>query len=167
MRTLIASLAFLACLVAGCATTPEETTSQTSFLADGVVAAEIVDKPSSERYEIRPGEQFFSEVPRRENVRPAYPTQLLVERLGPISVTARIVVNASGEVEKAEIVESSAAIPQFSESVLAAVKTWTFLPLKRVVGNKLEPLPFTQDYKFTFKQENGRAVVVQGSPRDS
>ncbi len=26
----------------------------------------------------------------------------------------------------------------------------------------VEPLPFTQDYRFVFRQRNGRAVVEQG-----
>ena len=80
-----------------------------------------------------------------------------------MSIVARLIVNEAGTVETAEIIESSTPLPEFSESVLVAVRTWTFVPLKRVIGNKLESLPFTQEYRFTFKQENGRAVVVQSS----
>ena len=167
MRNLIAPLALLACYTTGCATAPERKEQETAFISDGAVSAEIVDKPTNERYEILPGEQFFRELPKQENARPVYPASLLAKQLEPVSIIARIVVNGTGAVESAEIVESSTAIPDFSESVLVAVKTWTFIPLKRVTGSKIEPLPFTQDYKFTFKQENGRAVVLQGSSRDS
>jgi len=49
--------------------------------------------------------------------------------------------------------------PAFREAVLSAVGRWTFIPLKRVTGDKVERLPFTQDYRFTFRQVDGRAVV--------
>lgn len=167
MSKIVASFALFTCFVTGCTSTPENQITKNAFMADGAVSAEIVYKPTSERYEVRPGEQFVRELPKRENARPDYPASLLAKQLYPVSVIARIVVNAAGEVEKARIVESSATIPEFSESVLAAVRTWTFIPLKRVIGREIEPLPFTQEYRFTFKQENGRAVVIQGSPDDS
>ena len=154
----------MAVCATSCSTASKKDKSQeTRFAADGSVSAEIVDEPSNERYEIRAGEQFFRELPKRENAKPVYPAQHLEKQLKPISVVARIIVKETGSIDKAEIVDSSTDLPEFSESVLAAVRTWTFIPLKRVVGNKLELLPFTQAYRFTFKQENGRAVVVQGS----
>lgn len=149
-------------LAAGCASTP--TPPVTAFAADGAVATAIVEPPDARHYEVQPGEQFFRELPRRENRAPVYPPALLDRRLGPVSVVARIVVGASGDVERAAVVDADAADPAFAEAVLAAVRTWTFIPLKRIVGNRMEPLPFTQDYRFTFTQENGRAVVVQGAP---
>lgn len=169
MRHLLAPVALLACMTASCASAPPErqASSTTTFTADGVVAAEVVDTPSDQRYVMQPGEQFLREIPKRENARPLYPAALLAAQLDPVSVIARLVVNSSGQVERAEIVESTTEIAEFSESVLVAVRTWTFIPLQRVHGSKLEALPFTQDYRFTFRQENGRAVVVQGSSRDS
>lgn len=157
-----AALALLAaCLMASCASAPPPATT---FAADGAVATAIVEPPDARHYEVQPGEQFFRELPRRENVAPVYPPALLDRRLGPVSVVARIVVGASGDVERAAVVDADAADPAFAEAVLAAVRTWTFIPLKRIVDNRMEPLPFTQDYRFTFTQENGRAVVVQGAP---
>jgi TonB family protein len=167
MRKFIAPFAFFACYTAGCASAPEKKEQETSFIFDGAVSADIVDEPTNERYKVLPGEKFFRELPRGENARPVYPASLLAKQLEPVSIIARIVVNGTGEVERAEIVESSTPIPEFSESVLVALRTWTFIPLMRVTGSKFEPLPFTQDYKFTFTQENGRAIVVQGSSRDS
>lgn len=163
MTRILALFVFLTVSATSCSTVPQAESRETGFLADGAVSAEIVDKPSHERYEVRAGEQFFRELPKRENARPVYPPPLLAKRLDAVSIVARLIVNEAGTVEKAEIIESSTPLPEFSESVLGAVRTWTFIPLKRVVGNKLEPLPFTQEYRFTFKQENGRAIVVQGS----
>jgi TonB family protein len=167
MRNFFALLTILFCMASGCASSPEKQSQESAFIADGAVSSEIVDTPGNERYEIRAGEQFFGEIPKRENARPTYPAALLAKQLDPVSVVARLVVSKSGEVERAEIIESTSTTADFSESVLVAVRTWTFIPLKRVVGSKIEPLPFTQDYKFTFKQENGRAVVVQGTSHDS
>ncbi len=164
MTQLVLLLSLTAIGAASCSTTSKkERTQEVGFGADGSVSAEIVDKPSNERYEIRAGEQYFRELPKRENAKPVYPGHLLEKKLEPVSVVARLIVNGTGTVEKAEIVDSSSDLSEFSESVLTAVRTWTFIPLKRVVGSKLEPLPFTQEYRFTFRQENGRAVVVQGS----
>ena len=64
-------------------------------------------------------------------------------------VDARIIGNAGGE-------------PAFADAVVVAVRGWTFFPLKRVTGRVVEPLPFTQDYRFVFRQLNGRAVVEWG-----
>ena len=164
MTKLFSLLILTAIGATSCSTTSKkDKTQEVGFVADGSVSAEIVDKPSNERYEIRAGEQFFRELPKRENAKPIYPGHLLEKKLEPVSVVARLIVNETGAVETAEIVDSSSGLPEFSESVLTAVRSWTFIPLKRVVGSKLEPLPFTQEYRFTFKQENGRAVVVQGS----
>ena len=167
MKLKIALFTIFLMLTMGCSSVPKKTANSSAFAADGTVTAEIVDKPTNERYEALPGESFVRELPKSENVRPTYPSSLLAKQLEPVSVIARIIVNGAGDVEAAEIVESSSPAPEFSESVLAAVKTWTFIPLMRVTGNRKEPLPFMQDYRFTFKQINGRAIVIQGSPPDS
>ena len=90
-----------------------------------------------------------------------------MERLEPVEVIVRIVVSKSGFVDNAEVVDPRPSHAEFSDSVLHAVRTWSFIPLQRVTGNKIEPLPFTQDYKFIFKQVNGRAEVTQGSAPES
>lgn len=151
----------------GCATPSQHRSEKIVLTTHGAVSSEVVDKAKDERYQIHPGEQFFQEMPSQDNIQPSYPENLLSKQLQPVSVIARLVVRASGEVERAEIIESSAPDAEFSEAVLVAVRTWTFVPLTRVVGNKSEPLPFTQDYRFTFKQENGRAIVVQDNVDDS
>ena len=167
MIKIIAPFAICVCLANGCTSAPQKTSQSTRYSADGAVSAEIVDQPSQQRYEILPGEAYFRELPKRENAQPVYPENLLARQLHPVTVVARLIVNSAGVVEKANIVDPLPDQPEFSQAVLSAVQGWTFIPLMRVIGNKLEPLPFTQDYKFTFKQINGRAVVVQGSPQES
>ncbi len=53
----------------------------------------------------------------------------------------------------------------FAEAALSAVRGWIFAPLMQVTGDKAEPLPFSQDYRFTFRQVDGRAVVDSGGTR--
>jgi hypothetical protein len=43
------------------------------------------------------------------------------------------------------------------------VHVWKFIPLERVTGDRIEALPFTIEYRFVFRQVNGRAVVESGN----
>lgn len=162
--TATALFAYVVCIASGCTSTPKKE-SRVGYSSDGSVSAEIVAKPRGEQYEPLPGETYFREVPQPENVHPTYPRELLDKQLEPVDVVVRLIVSDLGTVEKADIVPPAPSYPEFSQAVLTAVKTWTFVPLKRATANKIESLPFTQEYKITFKQVNGRAVVVQGSVR--
>ena len=95
-------------------------------------------------------------------IRDRYPPELLAKNLDPIEVIARVVVNETGSVQIATLVGSTSQETAFSDGALAAVRTWTFVPLQRVEGLNAEAIPFTQDYRFTFKQVNGRAIVESG-----
>ena len=77
-------------------------------------------------------------------------------------LVVRIVVDETGAVARAELVDGSSGEAAFAEAVLSAVRGWAFIPLKRITGARVERLPFTQDYRFTFRQVNGRAVVEFG-----
>ena len=152
--------------MAGCASQAHKAELREGYAADGAVSAEIVDRPETSRYQPVPGSTYSSPLPIRENAKPDYPPGLLVQRLPEAAVVVRIIVSGAGVVERAEVIENTSEQQAFGDAVLSAVRTWTFRPLRRVTGDKIEPLPFTQDYRFTFKQVNGRAVVesagVQG-----
>ena len=79
-----------------------------------------------------------------------------------MTVVVRLIVDGAGKVADARVIENAGGAPAFGEAVLVAVRGWTFFPLKRVTGRVVEPLPFTQDYRFVFRQVNGRAVVELG-----
>lgn len=134
----------------------------TSYISSGAVKAEIVAVPESSRYQPSPGVSFVSPEPAPPNAVPSYPPSLLIKRLEPVEVIARVVVNEKGSVDTATVIHNSSQEPAFADATLAAVKTWTFSPLKRVQGLVVDPLPFTQEYRFTFKQVDGRAVVYSG-----
>lgn len=71
-------------------------------------------------------------------------------------------VDDTGAVARAEVLENASGEPAFADAVLSAVRGWTFVPLLRVSGEQVEPLPFSQDYRFTFRQLGGRPVVEGG-----
>lgn len=149
----------LALLVAGCATQPAPEVARQGYAADGAVSAEIVDvADDGARYQPMPGSSYLNPLPQRANAVPVYPPLLLDRRLSPVEVVAQLIVDGAGKVETARIVRN-AGDAAFADAVLAAVRGWTFFPLQRVTGTKVEPLSFTQDYRFRFRQENGRAVV--------
>lgn len=150
-------------LLAGCATQSPMTAPGMAYAADGAVSAEIVDAADEDaRYQPVPGSSYLSPLPQRANAKPEYPMELLDRRLPPATVVVRLIVDGAGKVADARIVENDGGEAAFAEAVLVAVRTWTFFPLKRVTGRQVEALPFTQDYRFTFRQVNGRAVVEAG-----
>lgn len=150
-------------LAAGCASSPRAPEPREGYAADGAVSAEIVDAADEDaRYQPVPGSSYLSPLPMRENAKPEYPPALLDRRLPPATLVVRLIVDGAGKVADACIVENGGGEAAFADAVLAAVRGWTFFPLKRVTGRQVEPLPFTQDYRFTFRQINGRAVVEAG-----
>ena len=153
----------LLCAFAGCASQPPAPPPRDGYAADGAVSAEIVDTADADaRYQPMPGSSYLNPLPVRENAKPEYPSALLDRRLPPAEVVVRLIVDGAGKVADARIVANAGAEPAFAEAVLVAVRGWTFFPLKRVTGRVVEPLPFTQDYRFVFRQLNGRAVVELG-----
>ena len=158
-----ASVVVLLSAVAGCASQPAAPPPREGYAADGAVSAEIVETADADaRYQPMPGSSYLSPLPVRGNAKPEYPPALLDRRLPPAEVVVRLIVDGAGKVADARIMENAGGEPAFAEAVLVAVRGWTFFPLKRVTGRVVEPLPFTQDYRFVFRQVNGRAVVELG-----
>ena len=158
-----ASVVVLLSAVAGCASPPAAPPPREGYAADGAVSAEIVETiDAGARYQPMPGSSYLSPLPVRGNAKPEYPPALLDRRLPPAEVVVRLIVDGAGKVADARIMENAGGEPAFAEAVLVAVRGWTFFPLKRVTGRVVEPLPFTQEYRFVFRQVNGRAVVELG-----
>lgn len=156
-------LAACGSVLPGCSSVAHEDLHRTAYAADGAVSAEVVDAPVDMRYQAVPGSTYFSPLPIRENAKPEYPASLLARRLPPATIVVRLIVDGAGAVERASVVAATSDEQSFADAVLSAVKAWTFIPLKRVTGDRIERLPFTQDYRFTFRQVNGRAIVEDGS----
>ena len=168
MRTTL--IVFWSCILASCASKPGKETIEpigetTSYSSNGDVKAEIVVAPERFRYQVTPGVSYVSPEPAAPNAVPIYPPFLLAKRLDPIEVIVRVIVNGAGSVETVTVMHNSSQEQAFSDETLAAVKGWTFSPLKRIEGLLAQPIPFSQEYRFTFKQVNGRAVVSSGVGR--
>jgi TonB family protein len=166
--TLAASALIATGVVGGCATkrAPDNTTPVgqiNSYASNGDVKAEVIDAPERARYKATKGVTFINPEPWEKNAVPIYPPALLVKRLDPVEVVVRVIVNTTGSVDSATIANNSSQEQAFAEETLAAVKRWAFSPLQRVEGASIQPLPFSQEYRFTFKQIDGRAVVSSGS----
>ena len=160
VRRLLQLPAVLAIASTGCATTDIPSHTRMAYAASGAVSADIVDVASTQRYQAVPGRSYVHPVPRRANASPEYPRALLDRRLPPVEVVVRIVVDGTGSVARAAVIGGGGGDEAaFAEAALSAVRGWIFAPLMQVTGDKAEPLPFSQDYRFTFRQVDGRAVV--------
>ena len=144
----------------GCASHPPPLATPTvGYSANGSVSADIQEADAAARYQPVPGSDYLSPVANPANASPVYPAGLLTQRLPPVQVVVRLIVDATGGVIDARIAADKGGEPPFAEAVLVAVRGWRFTPLQRVTGTRLEALPFTEDYRFTFRQVNGHAVV--------
>jgi TonB family protein len=166
--TLVASILLAAWAVGGCASkraldnaTPAS--QITSYASNGDVKAEVIEAPERARYKATKGVTFISPEPWEKNAVPKYPPGLLIKRLDPVEVVVRVIVNTVGSVDSATIANNSSEEQAFAEETLAAVKRWAFSPLQRIEGSSVQPLPFSQEYRFIFRQVDGRAVVTSGS----
>jgi len=167
--------AMLAVLFAGCATKkPVEPADPRS--GDVAVRALRADAEDSYR-QPQPGEDYFYPYALPENTAPQYPAQLLGQRLPPVVVRVRLIVDEGGGVAGVSRLDpESTGDPAFFVSVQEAARTWQFSPLvkkerapgrtelvihgvKEIFSGKATALPFHQDYEFTFTQRDGKGFV--------
>ena len=135
-------LVALSGLLAGCVSQLVAEPAREGYAADGAVNAEMVEQPDAARYQPVQGSAYLSPQPIRENARPEYPAGLLEQELPSVTLVARMVVSGAGALARAEVIERSHDQPAFEDAVVAAIRTWVFIP-----------------------QTNGRAVVEAGETR--
>jgi hypothetical protein len=145
----------------------------------GQVTGGLIAAPASERYIAEEGAHYEQPLGSPDNSLPTYPSDLLSQRLPPVSVQVRVVVNELGKVTS--VIGSEPASPgrlPFVESVRSTLQHWKFTQLVKVIpgdtytalpdGNgsqfiypgKATALPFHQDYRFIFSQKDGKANVT-------
>ncbi|MCR6702748.1 MAG: hypothetical protein NVV68_17075 [Dokdonella sp.] len=122
--------------------------------------------------------------PSPGNALPVYPSDLLAQRLAPRIVRVRLIVDAQGRVAEVRSLDPEAPGDAFLAAVRAACAGWRFSPLtetrtveqrRRLPDGDVEieylpqsrPLPFHLDYRFAFRQIDGRAVVDAGAAADA
>jgi len=145
----------------------------------GQVTGGLIAAPLSERYIAEKGAYYEQPIGSPDNALPAYPPDLLSQRLPPVSVQVRVVVDNLGKVTS--ITSSEQPNPgqlPFVESVRSALQGWKFTQLVKVIPGddytalpdgdgsqflypgKATALPFHQDYRFIFSQKDGKANVT-------
>ncbi|WCE06439.1 hypothetical protein [Pseudoxanthomonas sp. JBR18] len=181
----------VALLVAGCATrTPamqEDTATtrntnvdQRMLMPEGGQEGEAKIK----RYTLAPSEVFRMPEPTAAG-NPELPPDSPRQTLAPTTVCARVVLDAQGGVQRAELLDDRAdcaagAQPDNADLVqamLGKVRQWRFVPAavchfsadqppadpQRCDGaQSVEPVPVTLLYAFTFEVEQGRVHVERG-----
>jgi TonB family protein len=145
--------------VTGCKSAPKRTETRWVYSSEGNVSAQQLQAPAGQSYPNDPGTTYTVPYPAQGNAVPQYPAGLLSSRLPPVNVMVRLVVDGDGAVTEATVVDGEGVPPEFGQSVLTAVRGWRFAPLKRRRDDKVESLPFSQQYRFVFTQVNGRALV--------
>lgn len=146
----------------------------------GVLALEAA---AGDTYAVESNEQYDPPAPWDDNLPPIYPESLLAQRLPPVRVKVRMIVDEGGRVQGTTLLDDPGATdPAFFQSVQAALGRWTFMPLIRRTPATGETttlhyhgishqfagiataLPFHQDYEFTFTQRDGIGSVTTHAP---
>ena len=167
---------------AGCASQTTKTNPQVSSPNSGTVLGKVVEAAPSDHYNAETGSRFEQPSASPDNALPTYPAELLAQRLPPVSIQIRIVVDGEGRVsESMPITAATTENKPFVGSSVTAVKGWKFSPLIKVTPGggtttihddsgsmqtfegHAESLPFHQDYVFVFSQKGGRADVKSDS----
>lgn len=154
----------IACMVAACASKSPRELAHDDAPADGSVCAEPIAAPTDARYQAMPGVDFAHGTANEGNALPVYPVELLASRLPPVQVVVRLVVDADGVVDQASVIDNPGGHQAFADATLSAVRGWTFLPLRRIEDGQATRVPFTQDYRVTYRQRDGRGSVDPVTP---
>ncbi|HUD43179.1 MAG TPA: hypothetical protein VMR06_14405 [Dokdonella sp.] len=146
----------------------------------GEVDAQPIVAASADRYPVSEGATYAQPQPSAENALPVYPADLLAQRLALRIVRVRLIVDAQGRVAEVRALDPDAAGDAFLDAVRAACARWRFSPLtetraveerRRLPDGDVEieylprtrALPFHLDYRFAFRQVDGRPIVDAGT----
>jgi len=180
-------LPWLALLLAGCASTPPQYRDTRSDAVDqrllspstGAAAGAKIDS-----YAMQP-QQAFRMPLLHDNADPALPADTPRRILPPTTVCVRVIIDAQGRVMRTEPLldraecsaGGEAANADLLQAVDRAVLTWQYAPAaichyrgpapKRpgdcADAERIEPVPVTLNYAFTFQMERGQIRVERGS----
>lgn len=180
-------MAALACAVlAGCASTADTYQQVRSDAVDQRLlppAAGTAAGGKVERYTMQP-QQAFRMPLLHDNADPALPANTSRHGLPPTTVCVRVIIDAQGSVERSEALLdrpecSAGGDPANADLLLAvdqAVRGWRYVPAavchyrelapQRPAdcadAERIEPVPVTLNYAFTFRMERGQVRVQRG-----
>lgn len=142
----------------------------------GDVSYRALVDPAQARYVLEP-QQSFSKPEPVDHPAPAYPAELLPLHLPPQTFAAKVIVGADGRVAEVRMLAApgASASPHahaFVDAIRRAVMAWTYTPLRIVTWvdsdhgakvQRVEALPFSLDYAFTFAVKDGQPVVTNAA----
>lgn len=167
------SLALLAMLLAGCATTPQLAPPPPK----GDASWRMVVPPGTTRYQLAMGEVSSGGTPF-QRVTPIYPIDQLATCQPAQEVPAQLIVDAKGMVGEVRVADEDSAglnYRAFIAAVRAAALQWQFNPLtinrwaadadgnSHVVDSDTKP--FSLDYVFRFECHAGKSTVSAGAAK--
>ena len=163
---LCVSVALLASLLGGCA---HDSRSAPAASPVGATSYRSSAREDLVRYHLALGEVAVGATPLSHPA-PVYPPAMLATCPASLEIPARVIVNAQGSVSDVRIdAATSAADQPFADAVRTAVHDWRFQPLQierwaaAADGTTHEvdsdTRPFSLDYVFTFRCQQGRATV--------
>ena len=171
----------LALGLTACASTPKP---QADDPRSGAVGVRSIDKlmPSKDRMELADNETFQMPLAEANNAVPAYPAELLAQRLSPQTICLRVAIGADGKVMDSQPIDDAQAgcggvtalDPRFIAAARSAAAQWRFDPAFRCVypgpkpdeqgcmTGKEEPVAVSLAFSFVFEQKDGKGSVRVG-----
>jgi len=173
----------VATLLAGCAGT--QTVEQRSDAVDQRLLAPSSSgaATSGDSYRMQAGQAFRMPL-LQDNEDPALPADTPRRSLAPTTVCARVIIGADGQVQRTEPLLDRAecragadpANADLLQAVEAAALRWRYVPAAIchysgaaparpgdcADAARIEPVPVTLSYAFTFQMERGRIQVRRG-----
>ena len=156
--------------LAGCQAGASSSTKEQAPDKAGAVSYTIVPAASSGAYQLKHSEHAFGAQPIAHDA-PIYPASLVSQRLAPVSIHAKAVIDEQGHVTDVRDLDgaSTPSHAAFFAACREAVIHWQFTPMTVVEdiedgrGNMSQTrknAPFSLDYAFRFELVDGRPTVT-------
>lgn len=159
---------FIAVLLAGCAVRTARTPPDSGR---GSASYRVAADTGLAHYELALG-QIAMGATLEQHASPAYPASMLAACPSLVELPARVVVGARGHVDDVRMTPPPVQQP-FADAVRQSVLGWRYTPLTitRWAANAdgtshpvdTEARPFSLDYVFTFRCEQGHTLVASGA----
>ncbi|MEH6417574.1 hypothetical protein [Pseudomonas sp. CGJS7] len=171
-----------ALLLAACATTAPRPPADDG--RSGAVGVRSIDKlmPGTDRMQLADNETFQMPLAEAGNPLPAYPAELLTQRLPPQTVCLRVAIGADGRVMDSQPIADAQAgcpdgdgrDPRFIQAARTAAAQWRFDPAFRCVYPGPKPdeqgcvtgveqaVAVSLAFSFVFEQQDGKGTVRVG-----
>ncbi len=176
---------YVAWALSGCASAPDSLRNTRSDAVDQRLLAPSAAAGSAgkiEQYTLQP-QQAFRMPLVHDNVDPALPEATPRTSLAPTTVCLRVIIDAQGVVQRTEALLDRAecspggdpANADLLQAAMQAVQTWQYQPAAVCYypgpapqrpgdcsgAERIEPVPVTLNYAFTFQMERGQLRVTQ------